>query len=113
MKLNIKSFFPVFLSLFPFIICALISLLYACDLIRTGLFDALCTVNGCLLYVLLGVLLCHIMKKRQFMIALSLSILWMIMAFIVHDKLTDCLNILLKLVFLNATVLFYQLRKPQ
>lgn len=113
MKLNIKSFFPVLLFLFPLLICALVSVLYALDIIKTSFFDVLCTISGCLFYALLGVMLCRIIKKRQFVIALSLSVLWCIMAFVLHDKLSDFLRVVIKLVFLNAAVLSYQLRKPQ
>ncbi len=109
MKFNMKSFLPCLFWLFPLLICAFISLLYACDFISTSFFTLLSRINGCLFYVLMGCLICTVMKKRQFIIALFISILFLSVHLMSQRNLVEHLLFAFKLILFNSTVLKHQL----
>ena len=110
MKFNMKSFLPCLFWLFPLLICAFISLLYACDFISTSFFTLLSRINGCLFYVLMGCLICTVMKKRQFIIALFISILFLSVHLMSQHDLVEHLLFAFKLILFNSTVLKHLLQ---
>ena len=105
MKFNTKSFLPCLFWLFPLLICAILSFLYACDFISTSFFTLLSRINGCLFYVLMACLVCTIMKKRQFLIALFISVLFLAVHLIFPHDLAGHLLFAFKLILFNSTVL--------
>lgn len=113
MKFNTKSFLSCLFWLFPLLICAILSLLYACDFISTSFFTLLSRINGCLFYVLMAGLVCTIMKKRQFLIALLLSIVLTIVHFSIFSELNEHLFFGLKLILFNSIVLIKVFHQPQ
>ena len=113
MKFSISSILPSLIWFFPLLMCALISLLYACDFINTTIFVLASRINGCLFSVMLGVLLCKLMKKRQFLIALLLSIVFAIIHFSVSSELNEHLYFGLKLILFNSIVLIKVFHQTQ
>ena len=105
MKFNTKSFLPCLFWLFPLLICAILSLLYACDFISTSFFALLSRINGCLFYVLMACLVCTIMKKRQFIIALFISVLFLAVHLMFPHDLAEHLLFAFKLILFNSIVL--------
>ena len=105
MRFNTKSFLPCLFWLFPFLICAILSFLYACDFISTSFFTLLSRINGCLFYVLMACLVCTIMKKRQFLIALFISVLFLIAHLMFPHDFAGHLLFAFKLILFNSTVL--------
>ena len=113
MKFSISSILPSLLWVFPLLMCALISLLYACDFISTTLFALASRINGCLFAVMLGFILGKVMKKRQFLIALLLSIVLTIVHFSIFSDLNEHLFFGLKLILFNTIVLIKVFHQPQ
>lgn len=105
MKFNTKSFLPCLFWLFPLLICTILSFLYACDFISTSFFTLLSRINGCLFYILMGCLVCTIMKKRQFFIALFISVLFLAVHLMFPHDLAGHLLFAFKLILFNSTVL--------
>ena len=105
MKFNTKSFLSGLFWLFPLLICAILSLLYACDFINTSFFTLLSRINGCLFYVLMACLVCTIMKKRQFLIALFISVLFLAVHLMFPHDLVEHLLFAFKLILFNSIVL--------
>lgn len=105
MKFNTKSFLPCLFWLFPLLICAILSFLYACDFISTSFFTLLSRINGCLFYILMGCLVRTIMKKRQFFIALFISVLFLAVHLMFPHDLAGHLLFAFKLILFNSTVL--------
>ena len=110
MKFNTKSFLSGLFWLFPLLICAILSLLYACDFINTSFFTLLSRINGCLFYVLMACLVCTIMKKRQFLIALLISIVLILIHLMFQHDLTEHLLFAFKLILFNTIVLKHLLQ---
>lgn len=105
MKFNTKSFLPCLFWLFPLLICTILSFLYACDFISTSFFILLSRINGSLFYILMGCLVCTIMKKRQFFIALFISVLFLAVHLMFPHDLAGHLLFAFKLILFNSTVL--------
>ena len=110
MKFSIKSILSTLFWLIPLLICAFLSLLYACDFITTSFFTLLSRINGCLLYVLMAVLICKTMKKRQFLIALLISIVLILIHLMFQHDLTEHLLFAFKLILFNTIVLKHLLQ---
>ena len=105
MKFSIKSILSSLFWLIPLLICAFLSLLYACDFITTSFFTLLSRLNGCLFYVLMASFICIIMKKRQFVIALLISIVLIGFHLMFQHDLSEHLLFAFKLILLNIIVL--------
>lgn len=94
------------------LVCALLSFLYAKDIFSTSTFERICFVLGCLLYMFFGAVLYRCIKKRQFPIALLVSLVLLIIRILVRDSITDVLLYGIRLIVFVGTVLFLQLKKP-
>ena len=105
MKFNTKSFLPCLFSLFPLLICTIRSFLYACDFINTSFFTLLSRINGYLFYALMACIVCTIMKKRQFLIALFISVLFLAVHLMFPHDLAGHLLFAFKLILFNSIVL--------
>ena len=113
MKFSISSILPTLFWFFPLLMCALISLLYACDFINTAFFVSLIRINGILFYGFMGFLLCKVIKKRQFIIALLSSIGLLLVHMTTSSELVEHLIFFFKLILFNLIVLMKVIRQPQ
>lgn len=110
MKQNKSMMVPFLYPVLFLLVCMMISLLYTFDIFTTHLYEASCLLAGCMLYLFIGILLTQLIKKRQLVIALFISIVLMIFQILNLSFSKELLQYMLKLLFFTGTVFIIQFK---
>ena len=112
MKLDKNILLPPFLSVLSFLlVCLLITVLYAFDLINTHIYESSCLFTGCIVYLIFGILFQKSIKKRQLVIAFCITVLLLVIHIFNLGFTKELLQKAFKLLFFLGTVLFLKLKR--